>query len=188
MIVHVSILTLIPQALILYILPWLLVLHNRSIYIWQKWDFIHQWLVNGKRALASTIHTAGNFQGYMKLLQISVWEPPAKCSLPTYPWKDSPSKVSHIIPTFHKELLILWLSYNTRPVSSRQCQLYCGHLPRAWHWDWSMAALDGNKDTTTHHRLKDDGTIGHLLETEVRAHVWIALCQENIRRMERLGK
>ena len=43
----------------------------------------------------------------------------------------------------------------------------------------SMAALDGNKDTTTHHRLKDDSTIGHLLETEVRAHVWIALSEKH---------
>ena len=48
-----------------------------------------------------------------------------------------------------------------------------------------MAALDGNKDTTAHHRLKDDGTIRHLLEAEVRAHVGIALCQYNKGRLEK---
>ena len=49
-----------------------------------------------------------------------------------------------------------------------------------------MASLDGNKDTTAHHRLKDDGAIRHLLEAEVRAHVWMALCQHNKGKMERL--
>ena len=41
----------------------------------------------------------------------------------------------------------------------------------------SLAALDANKGTTAHHRLKYYSTIRHLLETEVRAHVRVALCQ-----------